>query len=298
MNVGGRPRYNIDDYREDVQRLYETGESYDSIIQGDAALMKDAIVLVNKFVPTKAKRAVELKNCRAGPDEELMQLVDVANVACGYHAGDPSTMMKTIRLAKQHGVRVGAHPGLPDLLGFGRRQMAISPEDMYSMVIYQVGALGAMLAAEGMQLNHVKPHGELYFYVQRDAEILDAVLRAVRVFRVPIYGPWTRAMTQACERVGVPLIPELYVDIDYDADGRLVPVAKSAPATPDSIRRRVLDFAAKDEVTCSAGSVVNLGFASKSFSICIHSDLSGALNNATAARDAVEQIKKAEEARE
>lgn len=227
-----------------------------------------------------------------------MKLVDVANVACGYHAGDPSTMMRTIRLAKQHGVRVGAHPGLPDLFGFGRRQMTISPEDMHSLVIYQIGALAAMLTAEGMQLNHVKPHGELYFYIQRDVEILDAVLRAVRVFHVPIYGPWSYAMTQACERLGVPLIPEFYVDIDYDADGCLVPVAKSTPATPDLIRQRVLDFATKDEVTCAAGSVVSLGFASKSFSICIHSDLSGALSNAAAARDAVDEAKKAQEAQE
>ena len=89
-----------------------------------------------------------------GPDEELMSFVDVANLACGFHAGDPSIMVKTVRLAKKHGIRVGAHPGLPDLLGFGRRPMAVSPEDVYALVLYQIGALTGILAAEGVPLNH------------------------------------------------------------------------------------------------------------------------------------------------
>lgn len=226
-----------------------------------------------------------------GPDDELMKLVDVANVACGYHAGDPSIMIKTIRLAKLHNVRVGAHPGLPDLFGFGRRQMVIAPEDMYALVLYQVGALVAMLTAEGMQLNHIKPHGELYFYIQRDPEILDAVLRAVRVFNVPIYGLCTNTMIEACQRLGVKHIAEFYADIDYDTYGQLVPVARSAPVTPELVDRRIRDFVLEDLVTSSTGHLIHLGFGGKPFSICIHSDLPTAIGNAAAARAAVDDTK-------
>ena len=220
-----------------------------------------------------------------------MSYVDVANLACGFHAGDPSIMVKTVRLAKKHGVRVGAHPGLPDLLGFGRRQMAVSPEDVYALVLYQIGALTAVLKAEGVPLNHVKPHGELYFFLQRDPAVMDAVLRAVRVFDVPVYGLPTKHMVEACERVGVPLVPEFFTDIDYDANGNLVPVAKSQPATAELISRRILDFTLKGEVTTQSGNKVNLGFPDKPFTICIHSDVPGALDNAIAARNAVEKIK-------
>ena len=122
---------------------------------------------------------------------------------------------------------------------------------------------------------------------------MDAVLRAIRVFGVPVYGLPTPQMVEACERVGVPLVPEFFADIDYDADGNLVPVAKSQPVTAELITRRILDFALKGEVTTQSGTPVNLGFSDKAFSICIHSDLPGALDNATAARNAVEQAKKA-----
>ena len=104
---------------------------------------------------------------RQGPDEELMKIIDAANIACGFHAGDPSIMLKMVRLCKENGVRAGAHPGLQDLFGFGRRKMEIDPKDMYAMVLYQVGALKAMLDSEGLPLSHIKPHGELYFYMQR-----------------------------------------------------------------------------------------------------------------------------------
>lgn len=221
-----------------------------------------------------------------------MKLVDVANLACGYHAGDPSIMIKTVRLAKKHNVRVGAHPGMPDLLGFGRRQMVIDPEDMYALVLYQVGALVAVLKAEGMQLNHVKPHGELYFYINRDPKILNAVLRAVRIFSVPMYGLYSKTLVGACEAMGVELIPEFFPDIDYDNAGQLVPITRSAPVTPELVERRVHDFAMQGNVTTIDGSILSFGFGDKPFTICIHSDLPTAIGNATAARAAVDQMDK------
>ncbi|KAI6083530.1 LamB/YcsF, partial [Hypoxylon rubiginosum] len=227
---------------------------------------------------------------KMGPDEELMKVVDVANIACGFHAGDPSTMVRTVRLAKKHGVLVGAHPGMPDLLGFGRRQMNVSPEDMYALVLYQVGALAGILAAEGVPLNHVKPHGELYFYIQRDAGIRDAVLRAVRTFDVPIYGMPTEQMVEHCEKIGLKLVPEFYPDINYNEKGQLVPVAESTPATPALIAERIAVFADSGKIKAKSGIMVDIPVDRQGFSICIHSDLPGALENATAARQTVDRI--------
>ncbi|KAI2466912.1 LamB/YcsF [Annulohypoxylon bovei var. microspora] len=228
---------------------------------------------------------------KMGPDEELMRYVDVANVACGFHAGDPSTMVRTVRLAKQHGVRVGAHPGMPDLLGFGRRRIDIAPDDMYALVLYQVGALAGILAAEGVPLNHVKPHGELYFYVQRDAAIRDAVLRAVRAFDVPIYGLPTKHMVEDCQRIGLKLIPEFYADINYSDEGQLVSVAESVPVTPELVAERIHTFASNGQVKSKSGNMVDIPVDRQGFSICIHSDLPGALENAAAARETVNEIK-------
>src|SRR5271165_7071328 len=125
---------------------------------------------------------------RLGNDAALMPLIDLANVACGFHASDPSIMRATVRLAKQHGVKVGAHPSLPDMQGFGRRVMAVTSAEVEDFVIYQVGALKAFLDAEGVALNHVKPHGALYGMAARDEAIAAAIADAVRVFRVPILG--------------------------------------------------------------------------------------------------------------
>ncbi|KAI8963596.1 LamB/YcsF [Daldinia sp. FL1419] len=228
---------------------------------------------------------------KMGPDEELMRYVDVANVACGFHAGDPSTMVRTVRLAKERGVRVGAHPGMPDLLGFGRRRMEISPDDMYALVLYQVGALAGILAAEDVPLNHIKPHGELYFYIQRDASIRDAVLRAVKTFNVPIYGLPTKHMVEDCERIGLKLVPEFYVDIDYNDQGGLVPVAESIPVTPELIGERIRLCVSEGKAKSKTGNVVDIPLDKQGFSICVHSDLPGALENAAAARAAVEKQK-------
>ncbi|KAI1759907.1 LamB/YcsF [Hypoxylon sp. FL1150] len=227
---------------------------------------------------------------KMGPDEELMTVVDVANVACGFHAGDPATMVRTVRLAKEHNVRVGAHPGMPDLLGFGRRQMNVSPEDMYALVLYQVGALAGILAAEGVSLNHVKPHGELYFYIQRDATVRDAVLRAVRIFDVPIYGMATEPMVEACKKIGLELIPEFYPDLNYNEKGQLMPVAESVPATPALVSERISVFADSGKTKAKSGAMVDISVNRQAFSICIHSDLPGASENAIAARQAVDRI--------
>src|SRR5271165_5297060 len=125
---------------------------------------------------------------RCGDDAGIMPFITLANVACGFHASDPTVMHKTVRLAKQHGVRVGAHPSLPDLQGFGRREMRMDPRELTDCLIYQVGALKAFLDAEGMGLNHIKPHGALYGMAARSEEIANAICDAADVFKVPLLG--------------------------------------------------------------------------------------------------------------
>src|SRR5919109_1210433 len=125
---------------------------------------------------------------RCGDDAAIMPYITLANVACGFHASDPTVMHRTVRLAKQHGVKVGAHPSLPDLQGFGRREMKMDPKELADCLIYQVGALKAFLDAEGMALNHIKPHGALYGMAARSEEIANAICDAADVFKVPLLG--------------------------------------------------------------------------------------------------------------
>jgi len=124
----------------------------------------------------------------AGDDEALMPLISVANVACGFHASDFNHMRRTVRLARRHGIRVGAHPSLPDLQGFGRREMTMSRDELANCIIYQIGALKGFLDAEGMSLNHIKPHGALYGMAATQDHVAQAISDAADVFRVPLLG--------------------------------------------------------------------------------------------------------------
>jgi len=137
---------------------------------------------------------------RLGNDAALMPHIDLANIACGFHASDPSIMHATVRLAKQHGVKVGAHPSLPDMQGFGRRAMVIAPDEVQDLVIYQAGALKAFLDAEGLPLNHIKPHGALYGMAARDEAIAGAIADAARVFGVPVLGMAFRARNRLSKK--------------------------------------------------------------------------------------------------
>jgi len=240
-----------------------------------------------------------------------MKYIDVANIACGFHAGDPSLMVKTVRLAKQHGLKVGAHPGLEgmlfvvlqleffltnaeiDLFGFGRRQMVVDPADMFAMILYQVGALKAILDSENVPLNHIKPHGELFFYMQRDLKICRAVIEACKVFNVPVYAAKGSDDEKAiCEELGLVFIEEAYVDVEYTADRKLVPIAQCKMATVDDIYNRTISIGRTDATVDQKGSKVELGFEGKPFSICIHSDMPTALENAKACRRAVNELNK------
>ena len=159
-----------------------------------------------------------------GPDDELMPLIDLANVACGFHGGDPVVMHKTIRLAKRHGVPVGAHPSLPDREGFGRRHIDISPSDLFDQLVYQVGALVGILKAEGMPLNHIKTHGYVWRLCESSNEHCEAVMKACQVFRVPILVIAKTKMEAMAQTIGIDYISEFYPDIFYREDGKLMSI--------------------------------------------------------------------------
>lgn len=160
-------------------------------------------------------------NFKCGPDEELIPLIDHANIACGFHAGDPLIMSNTVKLCKQHNIKVGAHPGLPDIQGFGRREIKMSPEELQAMVTYQVGALKGFLDAEGVPLHHVKPHGVLYGMMYRDREVCRAVYSGVPS-GVPVFGLAGTLHEEVAKELGLPFVAELYGDVKYSKDGTLV----------------------------------------------------------------------------
>lgn len=165
-----------------------------------------------------------------GDDKLLMPHIDWANIACGFHASDPLTMLNTVKLAKQHQVRIGAHPAYPDLVGFGRRHMACKPDEITAMVQYQVGALGAIAQGQGQQLSYVKPHGALYNDMLSDGATFDAVCEAISALQKPrqqllplmiMATPENHAWQTRAETFGVSLIFEGFADRAYDDDGRL-----------------------------------------------------------------------------
>ena len=222
---------------------------------------------------------------KAGNDEEIMPLIDIANVACGFHASDPNHMRKTVALAKKHGVKVGAHPSFPDLQGFGRREMKMPRQDIKSMIMYQVGALKSFLDEQEMSLNHIKPHGSLYVMAAKDENMANAIADAVETFNVSIFG-----MANTChEKIyknerGLNFISEFYADLDYDKNGNLV-VAKGKNANYDSkiATKRVMRAIKEKKVTNTIGKDINVSCDT----ICVHSDTPNAVEIITGIKSAI-----------
>lgn len=159
-----------------------------------------------------------------GNDAAIMPFITSANIACGLHAGDPLVMQTTVRLAKEHRVQIGAHPGWPDLQGFGRREMKIDPAEAEALVLYQIGALAAFVRAEGLELRHVKPHGALYNQAAKDAALAEAVARAVKRFSVDLVlvGLAGSGLLAAGRAIGLRVAGEAFPDRGYNPDGTLM----------------------------------------------------------------------------
>ena len=226
-------------------------------------------------------------NWRMADDAAIMPLISTANLACGFHAGDPVIMQNMVALARSAGVAVGAHPGLPDLLGFGRRVIAVSPNDLHAYIVYQVGALTGFLTAAGMTLNHVKPHGAM-FLVLRDATLTDAALDAITAAApgAAIYWPGPAGHHPFAARAaarGLRVCVEAYPDLEYTDDGMLVVEREKRPVDPDLIYRRMVEVISRKTLTNRNGVTLPMDVAS----VCVHGDGPNALEVLTAARRAV-----------
>jgi UPF0271 protein len=205
-----------------------------------------------------------------GDDAALMPYLTSANVAAGFHGGDPHVLRQTVELAVEHGVGIGAHTGLPDLVGFGRRRMAVSPEELYDLVVYQAGAVRAFAEVAGAELRHVKPHGAMYSMIVDDPELAAGLCAAVADVGVALLMP--PQLADAAAAAGVRHVPEGYVDLDYDADGKLILERVKQPRDPAETAARALRFAEEGAVE----------------SICIHGDGPNAVELAAAVRAALE----------
>mgnify|MGYP000444676107 CR=1 FL=1 len=220
---------------------------------------------------------------KMGDDEGMMPLISVANVACGFHASDPNHMRSTVRLAMAHNVKVGAHPSLPDLPGFGRREMKMGREEMANIIIYQVGALKGFLEAEGIELNHIKPHGSLYGMSARLEHIAHAVCDAADVFGVPLFGMINTLHEKIYQERGHTFVAEFYADLDYDDDGTLIITREHEPVDPPEAAKRCLRAIKAGKTASVNGVDVDV----RADSICIHSDTPNAVAVAKAVREAV-----------
>ncbi|MEJ7651307.1 MAG: 5-oxoprolinase subunit PxpA [Nakamurella sp.] len=219
-----------------------------------------------------------------GNDPALMAIIDAANVACGFHAGDPGVMRETVALALEHDVRIGSHPGLPDLVGFGRRRMTLRPDEVESLILYQTGALEGFLRAAGGTLSHVKPHGALWGMLTTDADLMRAAARAVAVFDVPFFGLAGTEHERICAEVGVPFVGELYVDMDYHGDGSLALARKAHLTEPTAAAARVVAALSGDPIPTVDGDPITIDFGT----VCVHSDSPNSADVARAVRDTLD----------
>ena len=224
---------------------------------------------------------------RLGHDEELFPLLSSVNLATGFHAGDPRVMLRSVRLAKRHGVAVGAHPGFPDLVGFGRRDLAASPEEAYTDVLYQIGALSAFLRLEGLPLHHVKPHGALYLRMLRDEALARAVAQAVKDYDpdLPLVLLGGTPMEEAAKAVGVRYVREAFPDRAYLSDGRLAPRSMEGALIrdPREAARRAVQMVLEGEIEALDGGRVKV----EAETLCVHGDNPEAVAIARAVREAL-----------
>jgi len=214
-----------------------------------------------------------------GNDAQIMPFITSANIACGFHAGDFTTMRETVEKALEHNLAIGAHPSLPDRQGFGRRNMVVHPQEVYDMMVYQVGALLAFLKVHGGQLNHIKPHGALYQMATKDLAIAMAIAQAVADIGkgdVALYGLSGSLMIDAARVVQIPVMQEAFADRTYQADGSMTKRGQAQALILDSsiAVEQVLQMIHTQTVTAVTGEVIRM----QADTICIHGDGMAALS--------------------
>jgi UPF0271 protein len=218
---------------------------------------------------------------KMGFDEEMMQYISSANVAGGFHAGDPTTMRKTVALAKDHGVAVGVHPGYRDLVGFGRREMDIPPDEIHDEIVYQLGALREFARYYDMEVQHVKPHGALYMVAARDEELSRAIIEAIQ--RVDpgllLFCMQASVTYQLAQKMDQPVVAEFYADREYNDDAQIVFTRSVAEELdPEEVGDRVVRAVTENKVKTESGKDIEVA----SDSVCVHGDTPGAVRLAEA----------------
>lgn len=209
---------------------------------------------------------------RMGRDAELMDYVSSINVACGFHAGDPTVIAETIKTALKKGVSVGAHPSYPDLQGFGRREMALSPEEVFDIVLYQIAAVKGICEAYGIKLHHVKPHGALYNRAAKDPALAKAIVKAVKTLdkNLVFYGLAGSHLISEAEKIGLKTASEVFADRTYQPDGTLTPRTEPGALIENAERAvaQVLEMVKDQTVTAVGGEKISI----KADTVCIHGD--------------------------
>jgi UPF0271 protein len=218
---------------------------------------------------------------KMGFDEEMMQYISSANVAGGFHAGDPTTMRKTVALAKDHGVAVGVHPGYRDLVGFGRREMDVPPDEIHDEIVYQLGALREFARYYDMEVQHVKPHGALYMVAARDEELSRAIIEAIQ--RVDpgllLFCMQASVTYQLAQKMDQPVVAEFYADREYNGDAQIVFTRSVAEELdPEEVGDRVVRAVTENKVKTESGKDIEVA----SDSVCVHGDTPGAVRLAEA----------------
>lgn len=215
-----------------------------------------------------------------GMDEAIYPYIDMANLACGFHAGDPVTMHRSIRLAKEHGVQIGAHPSYPDLVGFGRREMKCSSEEIVSFVIYQLGALDALCKSYDVRVSYLKPHGALYNTMMKDTEVFKAIAKAVSKYDNTIKlmilsGKQNDTYATLAQKYGIVLLYEVFADRAYNDDGSLV-----SRSLPGAVLHNEADVLQRAELLLNEGcieTINGLKLPIEANTLCVHGDNEAAL---------------------
>lgn len=220
---------------------------------------------------------------KMGNDEALMPFITEANVACGFHGSDPNHMRETVELAKIHGVKVGAHFSLPDLAGFGRREMKIEREEMANIIAYQVGALKAFLDMASLPLSHLKPHGALYGMAAREEHIAHAVADVAEHYQVPVFGLAGTLHETIYTARGLTFTPEFFADLEYDKTGKLLITREHHDVDPAYAAARAVSAVQQGKVAANDGTELSVSART----VCIHSDTPNAKDIAQAVNAAL-----------
>ena len=226
---------------------------------------------------------------KMGMDEAVMNHISSSNIACGWHGGDAEVMLRTVRAAKAQNIAVGAHPGYPDLVGFGRRNMTCTPDELYAYTLYQVGAMMGVCASEGVELQHVKPHGAMYNQAAKDPKLATAIARAIKSLGsgIILMGLANSAFEAAAAEQGIPFAAEAFADRGYMADGSLVPRDKHGAFIhdPNEAAARMLKLIKDGTIETPDGQTLKL----KAHTICMHGDNPDAVKMAEVVKATLEK---------